>query len=96
MPTFRFVSPERRWGAAFMVLPAAWFGWRTFELFGPVAGALEAAGLLSLAVPIMRTCLIVTDEGVIDRRAVRTVRVPWQQIAEFRVQRPGGLWGGFA
>ena len=79
-----------------MVLPAAWFGWRTFELFGPVAGALVAAGLLSLAVPIMRTCLIVTDEGVIDRRAVRTVRVPWQQIAEFRVQRPGGPWGGFA
>jgi hypothetical protein len=26
LPAFRFVSPERRWRAAFMGLPAAWFG----------------------------------------------------------------------
>lgn len=78
-----------------MVLPAALFGWRAFHYIGHVAGFLVAAGLLSVAVPIMRTCLIVADEGLIDRRAVRTVRVPWRQITEFRVARPGGLWGGF-
>jgi hypothetical protein len=54
-----------------------------------------AAGLLSLALPIMRTCLIITDDGLVDRRAVQTVRLPWQQITEFRVARPGGLWSGF-
>lgn len=95
LSTLRFVSPERRWRAAFMALPAAWFGWRAFHFTGPVAGCLVGGGLLSIAVPIMRACLIVTDESLIDRRAVRTVRVPWQQIAEFRVARPGGLWGGF-
>jgi hypothetical protein len=78
-----------------MVLPAALFGWRAFHYVGHLAGFLVAVGLLSLALPIMRTCLIVTGEGLIDRRAVRTVRVPWRQITEFRVARPGGLWGGF-
>ncbi len=78
-----------------MVLLAAWFGWRAFHYIGPLAGGLVAAALLSLAAPIMRTCLIVTDEGLIDRRAARTVRVPWQRIAGFRVDRPGWLWGGF-
>lgn len=95
MSTFRFVSPERRWRAAFMVLPAAWFGWRAFQYIGPVAGGLVAASLLACTVPIMRACLIVSDDGLIDRRAVRTVRVPWHSIAGFSVQRPGGLWGGF-
>jgi Bacterial PH domain len=78
-----------------MVLLAAWFGWRVFRYAGPVAGCLVSGCLLSFAVPIMRACLVVTDEGLIDRRTVRTVRVPWQQIAEFRVARPGGPWGGF-
>jgi hypothetical protein len=95
LSTFRFVSPERRWRAAFMVVPAAWFGWRAFLYISPLAGGLIAAGLLSLGVPIMRTCLIVTDEALIDRRAVRTIRVPWHRIAGFSVQRPGWLWGGF-
>jgi hypothetical protein len=84
-----------------MALLAAWFGWRAFRYagsvhyLGPVAGILLPAVLLGFVVPIMRSCLIVTDEGLIDRRAVRTVRVPWRQIAEFRVARPGGPWGGF-
>jgi Bacterial PH domain len=78
-----------------MVLPAAWFGWKAYQLLGPLASGLVSAGFLSLAVPIMRSCLIVNDEGLIDRRAVRTVRVPWQQIAGFSVERPGRLWGGF-
>jgi hypothetical protein len=45
-----------------------------------------AAGLLGFAVPIMRTCLIANDEGLTDRRAIRTVRVPWSQIAGFSVE----------
>jgi hypothetical protein len=40
----------------------------------------------------MRTCLVVTEEGLIDRRSVR---VAWLEITELRVARPGGLWGGF-
>jgi len=79
-----------------MVLLAAWFGWRVSRYAGPVAGCLVAVGLLSFAVPIMRTCLIVTDEGLVDRRTVRTVRVPWQQIAEFRVaQNMARTSGGY-
>ena len=95
LSALRFVSPEGGWRAAFMVLLAAWFGWRAFHYVGPVTGFLVPACLPSFVVPIMRSCLIITDEGLIDRRAVRTVRVPWRQIAEFRVARPGGLWGGF-
>jgi hypothetical protein len=77
-----------------MVLPAAFFGWRFYLHFGLLAGCLVAAGIVSLAVPIMRTNLLVTDEGLVERRLFRTVRVPWQQITELRVGRPGGLWGG--
>jgi hypothetical protein len=36
----------------------------------------------------MRTCLIANDEGLTDRRAIRTVRVPWSQIAGFRENLP--------
>src|SRR6267142_5532407 len=45
LPPIRFVSPERRWRAAFMVPLAAWFGWRAFVYLGPLAGCLMAAGL---------------------------------------------------
>lgn len=58
-------------------------------------GCLVAALSLGFVVPVMRTCLIVTDEGLIDRRAVRSVRVGWRQIARLGVARPGGVWGGF-
>jgi Bacterial PH domain len=95
VPAFRFVSPERRWRAAFMVLPAAFFGWRALHYLGVIAGCLVCAGVLSLAIPILRNCLIVTDEGLTDRRAVRSVWLPWEQITGFRVDRPGGPWGGF-
>lgn len=78
-----------------MAVPAAWFGWRAFVVIGPVAGCLVGGGLLSLAVPVMRNCLIVTDDGLTDRRAIRTVEVPWQRITGFGVERPGWLWGGF-
>ncbi len=58
-------------------------------------GSLVAAGLLAWVIPVMRTCLIITEEALIDRRSVRSVRVPWLQITELRVAHPGGLWGGF-
>lgn len=98
---FRFASPERRWRAACLVLLAAWLGWRGFHYAGPdpyvgqAAGGVLAGALAALAVPVARTCLIVGDIGVTDRRALRTVVVPWREITELRVGRPGGLWGGF-
>jgi hypothetical protein len=94
VPVLRFVSPERRWRAAFMVLPAAFFGWRVYLHFGLFAGCLVAAVIATFAVPIMGTCLIVTAEGLSERRLLRTVQVPWGRISELRVGRPGGLWGG--
>jgi len=78
-----------------MVPFAAFFGWRAFHYIGPLAGGLVAAGLLGFVIPIMRSCLIANGEELTDRRAIRTVRVPWRQIAGFRVERPGGIWGGF-
>jgi hypothetical protein len=74
--------------------------WRSFRYAGPVPylgaviGSVLIAILLSAAMLAMRSCLVVTDEGVADRRALRTVRVAWPQISEFRVARPGALWGG--
>jgi len=49
---------------------------------------------LCVAVLIMRTHLTVNDEGLADHRMFRVVRVPWQLIAGFEVDRPGALWGG--
>ncbi len=101
MPTFRFVSPERRWRAGFLVLLAAWFGWRSLRYggppryAGPVIGCVLIACFLAGAALVMRSCLIVTAENVADRRALRTVAVPWAQITAFRVARPGAMWGGY-
>jgi hypothetical protein len=58
------------------------------------AGAV-GAGSLCPAVLIIRSHLAVGDEGLTDRRAFRVVRLSWTEIAEFSVDRPGGLWGGF-
>jgi hypothetical protein len=91
----RFVSPERHWRAALLVVPSAWLGWGVYQFFGTVAGCVVGAALLSLAIPTMRTSLTVTGDELIDKRALRTVRVAWPQIAGFRVGRPGGLWDGF-
>ena len=46
-----------------MVPLAAFFGWRAFHYIGPLAGGLVAAGLLGFVIPIMRSCLIGSDEG---------------------------------
>jgi hypothetical protein len=101
LEAFTFVSPERRWRAVFMVLLAAFLCWRAFRYTGPgrdlavVAGCLIPAGLAASVVLVLRTCLIVTADDVIDRRALRAMRVPWDRIAAFSVARPGWLWGGF-
>ena len=101
MPTYRIVSPERRWRAGSLVVLAAWFLWRSIRYAGHwhqaavVTGCVVAAGLLAGVIPAMKTCLVVSDEGLTDRRALRSVRVAWPQIEEVRVARPGGLWGGF-
>ncbi len=50
---------------------------------------------LYLAVLIMRSHLAVGVDGLADHRMFRVVRVPWQQISQFEVDRPGGIWGGF-
>ena len=102
MPTFRIVSPERRWRAASLVLLAAWVIWRAVRYAGPlhlaglVLGCLVAAVLLGFVVPVMRTCLIVSDEDLTDRRAVRRVRVAWPQVAEFRPRATSMNSSGFA
>jgi hypothetical protein len=78
-----------------MVVVAAWFGWRAYRDIGPAAGVLIGAAVACCAVPIMRECLTVTDDALVDRRAVRVVKLAWDQVAGFRVARPGALWGGF-
>lgn len=101
MTAFTFVSPERRWRAVLLVVLAAFLGWRAFRYPGPdrdlaiVAGLVIPAALLAFVAPVLRTCLIVTDDDVTDRRALRRVQVPWHSIAAFRVARPGWIWGGF-
>lgn len=95
MSALRFVSPERHWRAALLVVPSVWFGWAAYRFLGTVAGWVVGAGLVSLAIPTMRTSLTVTGDELTDHRAWRTVRVAWPQIAGFRVARPGGLWDGF-
>ena len=101
MAALRYVSPERRWRALSLVLLAGLLAWRAFRYagpvryLGPVTGVAVPAVVLGLAVAALRTCLVVSDAGLADRRALRTVRVPWAQVTGFRVARPGGLWGGF-
>jgi len=97
--TTRYASPERRWRAGLTVVAAACLGWylssRLASLAGIVAGSALGAGSLCLAAPIIRSHLAVNGGGLTDRRAFRVVRLSWSEIAEFRVDRPGGLWGGF-
>jgi hypothetical protein len=62
VPALRFVSPERHWRAALLVVPSAWRGWGVYQFFGTVAGCVVGAALLSLAIPTMRTSLTVTGD----------------------------------
>ncbi len=110
MPSMRIVSPERWWRAVAAPLITGLIGWvlsGSFRLRGNpapepppltaravVIGVCVAAGL-SLAVLIMRANLTVSADGLADHRLFRVIRVPWQLIAGFTIDRPGRLWGGF-
>jgi hypothetical protein len=111
VPSMRIASPEKRWRAASAPLIAAALGWlvtgsvrlgiRSGTSPGLpvtdrsiVTSAAVAIGLW-LAVLILRTHLTVSDEGLADHRMFRVVWVPWQEITEFAVRRPRGLWGGY-
>ncbi|MGO8956247.1 MAG: hypothetical protein ACLQFR_02555 [Streptosporangiaceae bacterium] len=111
MPSMRIASPERRWRAATTPLVAGLLGWvlaGSFRL-GLRPGATPGLPLtaritvtcvavavgLCLAVLIMRTHLMVSDDGLADHRTFRVVRVPWQMITGLEVGRPKALWGGF-
>lgn len=97
--TSHYASPERWWRAGLTVLAAACLGWylssRLPSPAGIVIGGVLGAGSLCLAALIIRSHLAASAEGLTDRRAFRVVRLSWAEVAEFRVDRPGGLWGGF-
>jgi hypothetical protein len=101
VPIIEFVSPERYWRAGSLVLVAGLFGWRAAAYAGPdraamsLLGGLIAVATLGCAGPALRARFVATDAMLIDRRAFRTVRLAWDQVAEFEVRRPGGLWGGY-
>jgi len=96
----RIASPERWVRAATAPLIGGLLGWAgPPQVVVPTARiivtSLAFAVGLYLAVLIMRTHLAVGADGLADHRMFRVVRVPWQQIREFEVDRPGGIWGGF-
>lgn len=111
MPSMRITSPERRWRAAAAPLIAGWIGWviagslRLGSRPGPAAevpltlriivGCFAVAVGFGLAALIMRSHLAVDDAGLDDRRMFKAVRVPWERITGFEVDRPSSLWGGF-
>jgi hypothetical protein len=101
MPAFRLAPNERFVRAGVLVLVALSVGWNSLGHSGlprlpvPVLSGALAAGLLSGAVLAMRSCLIITDEGVTDRRPLSVVRVPWPQVTGFRVAPSGALGGGY-
>jgi hypothetical protein len=107
----RIASPERRWRATVVPLVAGWIGWvisgslrlgvhsrapAEVPLTPRIIVTCLAVSIgIGLAVLILRTHLTVSDEGLADHRMFRVIRVPWQLIAGFEVDRPGCLWGGF-
>jgi len=104
-------SPERPWRAAAAPLLAAVIGWILADGWhlglrpGASPGLPLAARItvicgafaigLGVAVLIMRTHLVVGTGGLADHRIFRVVRIPWEDIAAFEIDRPKGLWGGF-
>jgi hypothetical protein len=79
-----------------LALLAAWyFAVRHRSAAGVIVGCLLAIGLLAAAWCVLRARLVVDSGGLTDHRAVRTVRVRWEDITGFEVARPAGPWGGF-
>ena len=95
----RFTSPERFWRAGADVLIAGWIAWTLVSqpapALGLIVGWIAFGSLLVLAWLILRAHLAVDGAGLTDRRVFRVVRVPWQEVADFEVNRPGAMWGGF-
>jgi len=79
-----------------LALLAAWyFAVRHRSAAGVIVGCVLAIGLLTAAWCVLRSPLVVDSCGLTDYRAVRTVRVRWEDITGFEVARPAGPWGGF-
>jgi hypothetical protein len=79
-----------------LAVVAAWyFAVRHTSVAGVVVGCVLAIGLLAAAWGALRARLVVDSGGLTDYRAVRTVRVRWEDITGFEVARPAGPWGGF-
>lgn len=99
MTSMRIVSPERSWRAGASVVAGAVAGWyvasRSPSATALAMGFAVVAASVFLAGLIARSHLEVTDQGLTDRRTFRIVRLPWDDIVEFGVGRPGGPWGGF-
>jgi hypothetical protein len=100
VPSMRIASPERWWRAGSAPLFAGLLGWAGLPRAVAPSGriivtCLAVAAGLYLAARIMRTHLTVGVDGLADHRMFRVVRVPWQQISGFEVDRPRALWGGF-
>jgi hypothetical protein len=111
MPTMRIASPERWWRASAAPLAAGLVGWAVAGSVHLGVRATTSAGLplttkiivicsavaigLWLATRIMHTHLAVSEEGLADHRLFRVVRVRWPLIANFEINRPRALWGGF-
>jgi hypothetical protein len=95
----QIVSPERPWRAGASVVAgvvAGWYvAWRSPSVTALAVGSALVAASVCLALLIARSHLDVTDHGLTDRRTFRVVRLPWDDIVEFGVGRPGGPWGGF-
>jgi hypothetical protein len=109
VPTMRIASPERWWRVASAPVIAALIGWvfsGAFRVYGgpapdvPITVRIVITSVAfvigaALAVLVARSHLTVDEEGLADHRAFRVVRVPWQSIVGFEINRPSGPWGGF-
>jgi hypothetical protein len=83
-------------GYLVLALLAAWyFAVRHRSVAGVIVGCVLAIALLAAAWCVRRTRLVVDSDGLTDYRAVRIVRVRWEDITGFEVARPAGPWGGF-
>jgi hypothetical protein len=92
-------SLERRWRVVAYValaLLAVWyFAVRHASVAGVVIGCGLAVVLLAATWIVLRARLVVDSGGLTDYRALRAVRVRWEDVADFEVARPAGPWGGF-
>jgi hypothetical protein len=78
-----------------LALLAAWyFAVRHGSVAGVLVGCVLAAALLAVAWRVLGARLVADSQGLTDYRAIRIVRVRWEDVAGFEVARPAGPWGG--